>query len=238
MNPESKKLFDKIPHRWISRLLWLGVLLGILTFGGLLVFVAKTKMPDTQELENPEFEESTIIYSSDGVELDRYFQSNRQWIKYEDISTNVVHALMATEDYRFFSHSGIDARGTARAFAYLGQRGGASTITQQLAKQFFTEKRSSFFPKRVWQKMKEWVIAIEFERRYTKEEIMAMFLNKFEFTFQAYGIGAAAQIYFGKDQKDLTIPEASVLIGMLKNPYYYNPVRFPCLLYTSPSPRD
>jgi len=227
MTPESKKLFNRIPYKWIWRLLWIGVILGILTFGSLLVYVGQTKMPDTQELENPKFDESTIIYSSDGVELDRYFQSNRQWIKYEDISTNVVHALMATEDYRFFDHSGIDARGTARAFAYLGQRGGASTITQQLAKQFFTEKRSSFFPKRVWQKMKEWVIAIEFERRYTKEEIMAMFLNKFEFTFQAYGIAAAAQIYFGKDQKELTIPEASVLIGMLKNPYYFNPVRFP-----------
>ncbi len=226
-NSENKKLFDKIPYKWIARILWAGVLLGTITFGSLLAFVAKTKMPDTRELENPTFEESTIIYSADGAELDRYFQSNRQWIKYEDISTNVVHALMATEDYRFFSHSGIDARGTARAFAYLGQRGGASTITQQLAKQFFTEKRSSFFPTRVWQKMKEWVIAIEFERRYTKEEIMAMFLNKFEFTFQAYGIGAAAQIYFGKDQKELSIPEASVLIGMLKNPYYYNPVRFP-----------
>lgn len=224
---EENKLFDKIPYRWITRSLWALAILGVIVLGSLFVYVANTKMPDTQELENPKFEESTIIYAADGVELDRYFQRNRQWIKYDNISTNVVHAVMASEDYRFFDHSGIDAKGTARAVVYLGSQGGGSTITQQLAKQFFTANKSSFFPMRVWQKMKEWVIAVEFERRYTKEEIIAMFLNKFEFTFQAYGIGAAAQIYFGKDQKDLTIPEAAVLIGMLQNPYYYNPVRFP-----------
>ena len=226
MNTPDEKLFDKIPYKWIARSLWAATIIGVAVMVSLFAYVAKTKMPDTEELENPVFEESTVIYSSNGEELDKYFQSNRQWIKYEDISPNVVHALMATEDYRFFEHSGIDARGTARAVVLLGSKGGASTITQQLAKQFFTEKRSSFFIKRVWQKMKEWVIAVEFERRYTKEEIVAMFLNKFEFTFQAYGIGAAAQIYFGKNQKDLSIPEAAVLIGMLKNPYYYNPKRF------------
>jgi len=227
MTPEENKLFGKVPYKWITRTLWSLAIIGALVFASLFVYVANTKMPDTQELENPEFEESTIIYSADGVELDRYFQRNRQWINYEDISTNVVHTLLASEDYRFHNHSGIDAKGTARAIAYLGSQGGGSTITQQLAKQFFTEKKSQFFPKRVWQKMQEWVISVEFERRYTKEEIMAMFLNKFEFTFQAYGIGAAARIYFGKDQKDLTIPEAAVLIGMLQNPYYFNPARFP-----------
>jgi len=123
-----------IPFKWIIRTLWAGAILGALTMIGLFVVVAKTKLPNTQELENPRFEESTIIYSADGVELDRYFQRNRQWMRYDEISDNVIHALIATEDYRYFNHSGIDARGTARAVAFLGKKGGASTITQQLAK--------------------------------------------------------------------------------------------------------
>lgn len=223
MNSEQK-LFDRIPYHYLIKGMWALVILGVVIFIGLFVHVANTKMPDTKELENPKFEESSIVYSDDGVELDRYFQRNRQWVKYEDLNPHIVDALIATEDWRFFKHSGIDAKGTARAFAFLGKRGGASTITQQLAKQFFTEKRSTFFPRRVWQKMKEWVIAIEFERRYTKEEIIAMFLNKFDFRYQANGIGAAANIYFGKNQKDLEIPEAAMLIGMLKNPSYFNPL--------------
>ncbi len=220
----NNKLFNSIPYRILFIALWACILAGIIVCIGLFTYVARTQMPDTEELENPEFEESSIVYSDDLVEIDRYFQRNRQWVKYEDLSQNLIDALIATEDYRFFRHSGIDARGTGRAFAYLGTRGGASTITQQLAKQFFTEKRSSNFMKRVWQKMKEWVIAVEFERRYTKEEILAMFLNKFDFNYQANGVGAAANIYFGKDQKDLTVPEAAVLIGMLKNPIIYNPM--------------
>jgi len=224
MNTPEEKLFGKISYGHVIKALWSLTILGFVILIGLFIYVASTKMPNTQELENPKFEESTIIYSIDSVELDKYFQRNRQWVKYEEISPNIVNALMATEDYRFFDHSGIDARGTARAVAFLGNKGGASTITQQLAKQFYTEKRSSFFPKRVWQKMKEWVIAIEFERRYTKEELMAMFLNKFDFLHQANGIGSAANIYFGKSQNELSIPEAAVLIGMLKSPTIYNPV--------------
>ena len=220
----ENKLFSRIPYTYLIRGIWSMLLLFLFTFFGLFIYVANTRMPDTQELENPKFEVSTIVYSSDGVELDRYFRRNRQWVKFDQLSQNLIDALIATEDYRFFHHSGIDARGTARAVAYLGSRGGASTITQQLAKQFFTQRRSRNFGKRVWQKMKEWVIAIEFERRYTKEEILAMFLNKFDFNFQANGIGAAANIYFGKDQKDLTVPEAATLIGMLKNPILYSPV--------------
>jgi penicillin-binding protein 1A len=117
-------------------------------------------------------------------------------------------------------------RGTGRAIFYMGRKGGASTITQQLAKLFFTQRSKSFLP-RVWQKLKEWVIAIEFEKRYTKEEILAMYLNKSDFLYDAVGIGAASKTYFGKDQKSLTIEEASVLIGMLKNPRLYNPIIFP-----------
>ncbi len=223
----EKKLFDKIPYRWILIFLWACLIVGLLIAGGLFKYVADTKMPDTEALENPEFEESSIVYADDLVEIDRYFRKNRQWVRYEDLSPNLVNALIATEDHRYHRHSGIDARGLLRAMAFLGSRGGASTITQQLAKQFFTDRPSNSTIKRIWQKMKEWVIAIEFERRYTKEEIIAMFLNKFEFVNQAYGVGSAAKIYFGKDQKELTIQEAAVLVGMLKNPIIYNPASRP-----------
>ena len=221
----GNKLFDRIPYRHLISGMWVALFLGLILMIGLFIYVANTKMPDTSELENPKFEQSTIVYSHDGVELDRYFRKNRQWVKYEQLSPKLIDALIATEDYRFFRHSGIDARGTGRAIAFMGSKGGASTITQQLAKQFFTEKRSRNFFKRVWQKMKEWVIAVEFERRYTKEEILAMFLNKFDFNYQANGIGAAANIYFGKDQSELATPEAALLIGMLKNPNLYNPIK-------------
>ena len=224
MSAPKNKLFGKVPYRNVIITIWVLALMGLLVFAGLFVYVANTKMPDTKELENPKFEESTLVYSEDGIVLDRYFQRNRQWVKFDDISPHLVNALLATEDHRFFEHSGIDAKGLARAVVYLGSNGGASTITQQLAKQFYTDRRSSFFIKRVWQKMKEWVIAVEFERRYTKEELMAMFLNKFDFLNQANGIGSAANIYFGKDQKELSVSEAAVLIGMLKSPTLYNPM--------------
>ncbi|MFT4568185.1 MAG: penicillin-binding protein 1A [Saprospiraceae bacterium] len=223
----EKKLFGRIPYIWIFRSVWACLLLGVFTFAGLFVYVANTKMPDTQDMENPEFEQSSIVYSDDLVEIDRYFRKNRQWVKYEELSPNLINALIATEDHRFYNHSGIDAYGTARAVAHLGRNGGGSTITQQLAKQFFTIEPSSNIFKRIWQKMKEWVIAVEFERRYTKEELIAMFLNKFEFLNQGHGVGSAANVYFGKRQEDLTVPEAAVFIGMLKNPNYFNPIRRP-----------
>ena len=184
-------------------------------------------MPDTRDLENPKFEESSIVYSEDQVEIDRYFRKNRQWVHHDDLSPHLINAVIATEDHRYFSHSGIDAYGLARASFFLGTKGGASTIPQQLAKQFYTATASRNPIKRIWQKMKEWVIAAEFERRYTKEEILAMFLNKFEFNHQANGVGAAAKIYFGKDQKDLTLPEAAMLVGMLKSPSIYSPIDHP-----------
>ena len=223
----TNKLFGRISYKAIFISLWVLVIAGLITLTCLFVYVANTKMPDTSALENPTFEESTIVYSADGVEIDRYFQRNRQWVNYDEISQNLIDALIATEDHRFFDHSGIDVKGTGRAVAFLGKKGGASTITQQLAKQFFTEKRSSAFLKRVWQKMQEWVIAVEFEKRYTKEELLAMFLNKFGFNYQANGIGSAANVYFDKDQKELTVPEAALLVGMLKNPNYYSPITAP-----------
>ena len=188
------------------------------------------KMPTFEELENPETNLATEIFSSDGETLGKYYSENRTPIKYEDLPDHLVQALVATEDERFYKHSGIDARGTLRAAVFLGQRGGASTITQQLAKQLFTEDPEQSFLIRVFQKVKEWVIATRLERQYTKEEIITMYFNKYDFVYQAVGIRSAARIYFGKEAKDLTIQESAVLVGMLKNASLYNPMRRPDLV--------
>ncbi len=188
------------------------------------------KMPKFEELENPETNLATEIFSSDGQSLGKYYSENRTPIKYEDLPKHLVQALIATEDERFYSHSGIDAKGTVRAAVYLGSRGGASTITQQLAKQLFTQDVSQNFVGRVLQKFKEWIIAIRLERQYTKEEIITMYFNKHDFVYQAVGVRSAAKIYFDKEEKDLNIEESAVLVGMLVNAAYYNPVRRPELV--------
>jgi penicillin-binding protein 1A len=188
----------------------------------LFFYISKALLPDTEELENPKYEIASQFISSDNQVFGKIFKFNREWLDFKDINPNIVKALVATEDERFYDHVGIDIRSTGRAIFYMGKKGGASTITQQLAKLFFTQ-RSSTFHKRVWQKLKEWVIAIEFEKRYTKEEILAMYLNKSDFLYDAVGIGAAAKTYFGKNQKDLSVEEAAVIIAMLKNPRLYNP---------------
>ena len=204
--------------------LWLLVVAALVMVCLLFILVAKTQLPETSELENPKMEIATEILADDGRVLGKAFTLNREWIQYDQINPYVVDALVSTEDERFFDHCGIDARSTIRAVVYLGSKGGASTITQQLAKLFFTQ-RSRSLPKRIWQKLKEWSIAVQFEKRYTKEEILAMYLNKYDFLYSANGISAAAETYFGKDQSELTVGESAVLVGMLKNPYIYNPKR-------------
>ncbi|MCG9971359.1 penicillin-binding protein 1A [Christiangramia crocea] len=185
------------------------------------------KMPTFEELENPETNLATEIFSSDGETLGKYYNENRTPIKYDDLPEHLVQALVATEDERFYQHAGIDAKGTVRAAVYLGTRGGASTITQQLAKLLFTEDVSSNPFARVLQKVKEWIIATRLERQYTKEEIITMYFNKYDFVYQAVGIRSASKIYFDKEAKDLNIQESAVLVGMLKNASLYNPVRRP-----------
>ena len=211
---------NKIPK--LIQFLWILVLVALLFIGITFFYIGTFLLPDTGELENPKYEIASQILASGGEELGKAFKLNREWITYKELNPKLVQALIATEDIRFFSHSGIDFRGTARAIFFLGSKGGASTITQQLAKQFFTLRSSSFLL-RSWQKLKEWVIAVEFERRYTKEEIIAMYLNKYDFLYGAIGVSTAAKTYFGKNQKDLTTDEAAILIGMLKNPYIFNP---------------
>ena len=221
MSKQQSKVSSFFNHRYF-RLMIYTLITGIIIVALLFFYISKALLPDTEELENPKYEIASQFISSDNEVFGKIFKYNRDWLNFKDINPKLINALVATEDERFFSHSGVDARGTARAIFYMGKKGGASTITQQLAKLFFTQ-RSASFVKRVWQKLKEWVIAIEFEKRYTKEEILAMYLNKSDFLYDAVGIGAAAKTYFGKDQKDLSVEEAAVLIGMLKNPRLYNP---------------
>lgn len=185
------------------------------------------EMPDFKRLENPETNLATEIVSADGKTLGKfYLDDNRTPVKYKDLPKYLVDALVATEDERFYDHSGIDVRGTIRAVVYLGRKGGASTITQQLAKQLFHGTKARGL-ERYTQKIKEWVISTRLETQYTKEEILTMYFNIYDFGYQADGIRSASRIFFDKEPKDLTIEEGAVLVGMFKNSSLYNPVRNP-----------
>jgi penicillin-binding protein 1A len=182
-------------------------------------------MPSFEDLENPDSNLATEIISADGVTIGKFYNENRTMVKYSDLPKHLVDALVATEDERFYEHSGIDGRGTMRAALSLGTSGGASTLTQQLAKLLFHGEGSKFFLFRLVQKAKEWIIAIRLERQYTKNEIIAMYLNKADFVNTAVGIRSASKVYFGKEPRDLTIEEGAMLVGMLKNPSLFNPVK-------------
>ena len=185
-------------------------------------------MPPLQQLENPKTNLATQIISSDGEILGKFFYNdNRTPIGFDELPEHLVQALVATEDERFYAHSGIDFRGTLRAIAFLGKRGGASTITQQLARQLFVGVRSRNKAQAITQKIKEWVLAVMLERRYTKQEIIAMYLNIYDFGYQADGIQSAAKIYFNKTPMTLSKEEAATLVGMLKNSSLFNPKRRP-----------
>ncbi|WP_339626320.1 transglycosylase domain-containing protein [uncultured Maribacter sp.] len=184
------------------------------------------ELPPYEYLENPKTNLASQIISSDGNLLGKfYLDDNRTDIKFEDLPENLVNTLIASEDIRFMDHSGIDARGTLRAFAYLGSKGGASTISQQLARQLFVGVRSRSKLDAIKQKLKEWVLAIRLERSYTKEEIISMYLNIYDFGNNADGIRSAARIYFGKEPKDLKVEESAMLVGMLQNSSLFNPLR-------------
>lgn len=209
--------------RWFWMVFTGGILLFILTFlsasWGLL-----GEMPDHTILENPKTHLATEIISSDDKTLGKfYLNDNRTPVDYNELPKHLVDALVATEDIRYYDHSGIDARGTIRAFAYLGKKGGASTISQQLARQLFVGVRSKNKFEAITQKIKEWVIAIRLERQYTKEEIIAMYFNIYDFGNNADGIRSAARIYFGKEPKELDVKESAMLVGMFKNSSLYNP---------------
>ena len=218
------------------RLLWTLIILFVLGAG--VAFYAINEgwigyMPPIEDLQNPINRFATQIYSSDGKLIGtwNYNRENRVMVDYTKLSPHLVHALVATEDARFYEHSGVDFYALGRAVikrGLMGQKsaGGGSTITQQLAKQLYSEHASTTM-ERLLQKPIEWVIAVKLERNYTKDEILTMYLNYFDFLHNAVGIKTASNTYFSKDPIDLTVNEAATLVGLCKNPSYYNPVRYP-----------
>jgi penicillin-binding protein 1A len=220
-------------------LIWFWALFSMPFIIAIILFILISKgtlgpMPSFEELENPQENLAAEVYSEDGVLLGKFYVQNRTWTDYNEISPYVVDALIATEDIRFYSHSGIDIKGLGRVLVktvLLGQNtGGGSTITQQLAKNLFPRDMSddSKLVKTIKlgvSKFKEWQTAVKLERSYTKEEILTMYLNIFDFIYNAVGIRSASQIYFNTTPDSLNIQQSATLVGMLKNSARYNPKR-------------
>ena len=221
--------------RKVVKILW--IFIALISLVCVFIFFSIAKgwigyMPPVEDLENPNYKFATEVFSEDGKVLGTYSYSkeNRVFVGYNDLSPNIINALIATEDVRFAEHSGIDAYALTRAVVKRGilmqkNAGGGSTITQQLSKQLYSPSADNVMD-RLFQKPIEWVIAVKLERYYTKEEILTMYLNKFDFLNNAVGIKTAAFTYFGCEPKDLKIEEAATLVGMCKNPSLYNPVRY------------
>lgn len=210
-------------------------IIGVIAFGAILIFSIGLglfgRLPDLRALENPKSNQASEVISDDNVVLGTYYVQNRSNVRYDEISPNVINALIATEDIRFYNHSGIDFRRTFTVIFYnlLGKRQGASTITQQLALNLFSkEGRSKNFIKRLVQKSQELIVAVKLERQYTKEEIITMYLNTVDFgSYNTFGIKSAARTYFSTTPDKLEPEQAAILIGMLKGPSLYNPYRNP-----------
>lgn len=225
----QKQKTKKKRNPWIWRfiaLFWLALIIGVGAIAGIIYGTSQGmlgELPDITELENPEINVASEIYSADGKLIDRFEKEKRIPVTYSDLPEHLVQALYAREDVRFEKHSGVDGRALLRAITSLGKDGGGSTITQQLAMQLFTIDRSRDKKERIKQKLKEWVVAAQLEERYTKEEIITMYLNKFDFIYRANGIQAAARTYFQKDVQDLNVNESATLVCMLRNPFLFNP---------------
>ncbi len=213
------------------RIFWKIVLWGTLIFIGFIICInlgVFGTMPSLAELENPSILQASEIYAEDGTQMGKYFRENgnRSNVKYRDISKHAINSLIATEDKRFYDHSGIDAEAVARAVVLLGRQGGGSTITQQLALNMF-DARAKGFIYRLVQKLKEWIIAIKLERNFTKEEIAALYLNVVEYSENVFGIRNASLTFFQKEPDRLNIEEAAMLVGMVNGPSKFNPRKFP-----------
>lgn len=219
----------KKPAKYIS---WLWIILvgPVLLFFVLILLVGAGvfgSLPKVDELLNPKNNLATIVYSGDMKILGKYYSENRVNVGFDKLDKDIVNALIATEDARFYDHSGVDVKAIGRSVTgvFIGGKGGGSTITQQLAKMMFPREKLSK-PELIIRKLKEWIIATRLERYYTKEEILALYLNKFDFLNLAVGIKSAAQIYFNREQDSLRIEQAAMLVGMAKNPSLFNPIRF------------
>ena len=229
-----------IKYCWIAFLCFiLGLPLYVYTVG-IDLFGLFGAMPSLADVENPENDLSSELISADGVSLGRYFRFNRSQVTFEELSDDLVNALVISEDHRFYQHSGLDFPAYLRVawgLITLNPAGGGSTITQQLAKNLYTRNQDRSldgsiaklgrYPRRIVQKTKEWVIAVNLERNFTKEEIIAMYLNTYEFSNNAYGIKVASETYFSKSQDSLNLQESALLVGMLQNSNFYNPIRRP-----------
>lgn len=230
---KKKTALSKKMQRTILILTWIGAFMPLFV----IVFMleqAKSTIPEYEELSNPPDKQASIIYTSDMQEMGRFWSVNRKSISYARISPFVTSALVATEDKRYYEHSGVDGEGLGRAVVYglMGNnKGGASTISQQLAKLLYTlnDKKNGGVSKnkveRLKQKFGENVLAVRLEKAYTKEEIITMYLNNFDFLNNAVGIETAANVYFNISPQELTMEQAAMLVGMAKNPSYFNPLR-------------
>ena len=227
----AKAVKKKAKPSFFKIIKWFWIIFGIGVLAVFLLFFSAAQgwlgpLPSYESLENPQTNLASQIISSDDEVLGKfYLDDNRTNVPYEALPQNLVDALIASEDARFYDHSGIDWFGTLRAISYLGSRGGGSTITQQLAGQIYVGRKSRKIIERIKQKAKEYVISTQLERRYTKEEIIKMYLNIYDFGNNADGIQSASNIYFGKDPKDLKIEESAMLVGMLQNSSLFNPLR-------------
>ena len=213
--------------RWI-KLIWLGFIGTVAAIVALFFSISQGflgEMPDMKDLENPDIYVASEIISSDGVVLGKFEKEKTQPITYNQLPPYLVYALYAKEDERFREHSGIDLKSIVRAVYFRGERGGGSTITQQLAKLLFTRTAAQSKIERAFQKLKEWSVAVSLEKRYTKEEIITLYFNKFDFLYNANGIEMASKVYFNKKTKDLTLSEAATFVAMLENPVKNNPLR-------------
>ena len=231
MSKLKKKKYHKGNYKkfiWAFWFLFLTTLLSVVTIFGIAAYGYFGPMPPLEQLENPKTNLATQIISSDGEILGKfYFNDNRTPITFNELPQNLVQALISTEDERYYDHAGVDWRATLRALFYLGKKGGASTITQQLARQLFVGVRSRNKKEAVIQKIKEWVLSVQLERRYTKNEIIAMYLNIYDFGYNADGVRSAAKIYFDSTPMDLRLEQSATLVGMLKNSSLFNPLRRP-----------
>ncbi len=232
----QKKTYRSL--KWLIYFLWACVIIGLIIVSKFIMSTSNDDIPSFEELEKPQYNQASIVYDANGVSFGKYYIENRELVTYDELSPYILQALLATEDIRFNDHSGIDLKALFRVglktlLLSKESSGGGSTISQQLAKLLYKRESYRGLSKTeraiglIRTKVKEWITSVKLEKSYTKQEILTMYLNKFEFINGAHGIQSAAQTYFKKDQKDLTIDQAALLVGMLKNPSLYNPLRFP-----------